>query len=124
MASVRNHETCTAKLQTWNQPQSKKLPGVLVRDMNFQKPKQKKGCNKSSKCRAPRDVKSAFEHISTPSKYQRSSSGANDAPRSFCGKYKLNLCVLQCLSDNTGGNENSTEKETVNNSNKVINSNN
>ena len=88
------------------------------------KTKTKKGCNKSSKCRAPRDVKFALEHISTPSKHQsRSSSEANDAMRSFCTKYKLNSCFVHCLRENTGGNSNSTEKETVNNSNKVIKSN-
>ena len=114
VGAVRNYETCIAKLQTWNQPGSKKLPWMLVQDINFQKTKQKKGCNKSSKCRAPKDVKSIFGHISTPSKYQESSLEANDTLRSLCTKYKLNLCFLHCLRENTGD-ENSPEKETVNN---------
>ena len=48
VGAVRSHETCTAKLQTWSQPRSKNLPGMLVRDINFQKLKQKKvACTKT-----------------------------------------------------------------------------
>lgn len=116
VGTVRNHETCTSKLQTWNQPRSKQLPGMLVRDINFLKPKPRKGSSKtnSSKCRAPRDVKSVFDHLSTPSKYQRSSSEANATLRSLCIKYKLNSCFLHCLRENTGGDGSSPGKETVN----------
>ena len=83
---------------------------MSVKEINFQKFKDKNtsknmSAAKTNARRAPKVIKSVFEHESTPGQYQRTTSLANEEMRLACTTHNINAAFLYCLKKSCNYNE-------------------